>query len=87
MALPEILTLFDGYGTAGAEIPALSDGDVTAGGGQQFEQFPKETVAILDSLYSRGMTGWGRSHTADVQVALKSTNLNIEQIRVCIHEQ
>ena len=58
---------------------------MTAGGGQQFEQFPKETVAILDSLYSRGVTGWGRSHTADVQVALKSTNLNIEQIKVCIH--
>ena len=47
-----------------AAAPEIS----TAGCGQKVEQFPKETVVILDSLYYRGMTGWGRSHTADIRL-------------------
>lgn len=44
--------------------------------------FPKHISNVLESMYNRGMTGWGSKHSEAVDEALESTGLNIEQLKV-----
>ena len=44
--------------------------------------FPKKVQSILESLYNKGMTGWGAKHTAAIEVAIQSTGLSDAQIKV-----
>ena len=37
---------------------------------------------ILESLYKNGMTGWGRRHSANLEQAVKSTGLDLSQVKV-----
>ena len=46
--------------------------------------FSPHVVAVLQSLYQRGMTGWGIKHSEDLESAVKSTGLNLSQVKVCI---
>jgi len=33
--------------------------------------FSKEVAAVLEAMYSRGMTGWGRRHSGDLYSHVK----------------
>ena len=44
--------------------------------------FPRETVAVLEALYRKGMVGWGKSHSNDISIATGSTGLNLSQVKV-----
>ena len=44
--------------------------------------FPKDVIKVLESLYSRGMTGWGARHSNAIDVALQSTGLDLSQLKV-----
>ena len=46
--------------------------------------FSPKVVAVLQSLYQRGMTGWGIKHSKDLESAVKSTGLNHSQVKVCM---
>ena len=46
------------------------------------QPFPKRVTEMLENLYSRGMTGWGKSHSATVEVAVSSTGLTLPQVKV-----
>ena len=41
-----------------------------------------EVVAVLESLYRKGMTGWGKKHSTDIEAAISSTGLHLTQIKV-----
>ena len=58
-------------------MAAPLDGDSTG------LKFPNEVTAILERLYSRGMTGWGKDHTGDIDIAIGSTGLTLSQVKVC----
>ena len=45
--------------------------------------FPKLVQQSLKSLYERGMIGWGRKHAAAVVIAMKTTGLTENQVKVC----
>ena len=45
--------------------------------------FPEEVATVLESLYIRGMTGWGKRHSRDIESAITSTGLQITQVKVC----
>ena len=45
--------------------------------------FSSHVVTVLQSLYKRGMTGWGIKHSEDLESAVKSTGLNLSQVKVC----
>ena len=49
------------------------------------QPFPKRVTEVLENLYSRGMTGWGKSHGANIEVAMSSTGLTLSQVKVAIH--
>ena len=44
--------------------------------------FSAEATRILEDLYTRGMTGWGRVHSVAVDDALSRTGLELSQIKV-----
>ena len=44
--------------------------------------FSAEVVSTLQSLYKRGMTGWGKKHSSSLEVAVRSTGLNLGQVKV-----
>ena len=46
--------------------------------------FSHLVVAVLQSLYQRGMTGWDIKHSEDLETAVKSIGLNLSQVKVCI---
>ena len=50
---------------------------------QPGKPFSKEVAAVLEALYSRGMTGWGRKHSGDIETAISSTGLQLTQVKVC----
>ena len=50
---------------------------------QSGKPFSKEVAAVLESLYSRGMTGWGKKHSGDIETAIASTGLQLTQVKVC----
>ena len=50
---------------------------------QTGKPFSKEVAAVLEALYSRGMTGWGKKHSADIETAIASTGLQLTQVKVC----
>lgn len=45
--------------------------------------FSKEVAAVLEALYKRGMTGWGKKHSGDIEAAITSTGLQLTQVKVC----
>lgn len=50
---------------------------------QSNHPFSPEVVAVLQSLYRRGMTGWGKRHSQDIESAVASTGLQLSQVKVC----
>ena len=48
------------------------------------QKFSYEAVAILESLYSSGMTSWGRDHSDSIRTAISSTSLTLSQVKVCM---
>ena len=58
--------------------PIDEDTEVSAG-----QKFPEEVTAILERLYRRGMTGWGKDHAGDLDIATGSTSLTLSQVKVC----
>ncbi len=44
--------------------------------------FPKEINTILESLYSRGMNGWGAIHKESVETAVTTTGLSVSQVNL-----
>ena len=50
---------------------------------QTGKPFSKEVAAVLEALYSRGMTGWGKKHSANIETAIASTGLQLTQWKVC----
>ena len=44
--------------------------------------FSAEVVSALQSLYKRGMTGWGKKHSSSLEVVVRSTGLNLGQVKV-----
>ena len=45
--------------------------------------FPKPVQQSLKSLYQKGMIGWGKKHAAAVVIAMESTGLTENQVKVC----
>ena len=45
-------------------------------------KFSDETLAVLKSLYKKGMVGWGRSHADQVKEAVSITGLQLDQVKV-----
>ena len=46
--------------------------------------FPKDVTEKLETLYSRGMNGWGKAHKSEIDVAMTSTGLELSQIKVSL---
>jgi hypothetical protein len=44
--------------------------------------FPEAIAALLESFYSRGLTGWGEKHASEFEDALKATSLSESQLQV-----
>ena len=44
--------------------------------------YPEHVGKILESLYKSGMTGWGAKHSANLDQAVRSTGLNLSQVKV-----
>ena len=53
-------------------------------GGTVRGRFNDETQQVLTSLYRRGMTGWGKKHSAFLDLANDKTGLTLPQIQVCV---
>ena len=49
------------------------------------QKFSSQATAILESLYSTGMTGWGKDHEDNITAAVESTGLTLTQIKVCCY--
>ena len=45
-------------------------------------KFSDETLAVLKSLYKKGMVGWGRSHADEIKEAVAVTGLQLDQVKV-----
>ena len=45
-------------------------------------KFSDETLAVLKSLYKKGMIGWGRSHADEIKAAVATTGLQLNQVKV-----
>ncbi len=58
-------------------VPFSADG-VASG----CRKFPSQVTATLESLYSHGMTGWGKNHEEDIKAAIEGTGLSLTQIKV-----
>ena len=58
------------------------------------QPFPEHVIQVLESFYARGMRGWGKQHSADVESAAEATGLKRSQIEViqfsqlytCMHD-
>ena len=46
--------------------------------------FPRPLQQSLKSLYERGMIGWGKKHAAAVVIAMETTGLTENQVKVCV---
>ena len=44
--------------------------------------FSEEVHQILRSLYVRGMVGWGKKHSTNLNIAMARTGLNLSHIKV-----
>ena len=44
--------------------------------------FSEEVHQTLNSLYARGMTGWGKKHSMCLNIARERTGLTLSQIKV-----
>ena len=47
---------------------------------------PEHVNEVLESLYKSGMTGWGSKHSTNLEMADKSTGLNLSQVTVSVCE-
>ena len=50
-------------------------------------EFSDDTQQVLKSLYKRGMTGWGKKHSAFLDLAAGRTGLTQPQIQVCLLDE
>ena len=46
--------------------------------------FPTPVQQSLKSLYEREMIGWGKKHAAAVVIAMETTDLTENQVKVCL---
>ena len=65
------------------ECGNLSDEDsngspVVVSGNQNFQ----EQFLLCRGLYQKGMTGWGKMHSADFRMAVTSTGLTSSQVKL-----
>ena len=44
--------------------------------------FPEDVKRKLESLYYAGMNGWGRKHQSELDTAMATTGLSLEQVKV-----
>ena len=63
------------------ESESDSDG-CSAGGGGKPGTFTEEVHEVLQTLYRRGMDGWGERHSPNISIAMARTGLNLSQIKV-----
>ena len=42
-----------------------------------------QVTATLESLYSSGMSGWGKDHGGKITAAIEGTGLTLTLIKVC----
>ena len=45
-------------------------------------RFSEATTSMLESYYSRGLTGWGSKHTDLFEETIKATGLDESQLKV-----
>ena len=57
---------------------------LATGGCRIVKPFPKPVQQSWKSLYERGMIGWGRKHAAAVVIAMETTGLTENQVKVCL---
>lgn len=48
----------------------------------QSGRFSAQTNQILENLYARGMNGWEKAHTSEIEEALSSTDLDLPRLQV-----
>lgn len=75
MAEPDLESDIQSLDELEAESVVSSVGRVT--------KFPSHATATLESLYSHGMTGWGKDHEEEIRAAIEGTGLKLKQIQVC----
>ena len=63
------------------ESESDSDGCSDGGGGKP-GTFTEEVHEVLQTLYRRGMNGWGKKHSPNRSIAMARTGLNLSQIKV-----
>ena len=49
---------------------------------QSGKPFSKEVAAVLEALYSRVMTRWGKKHSGDIETATANTSLQLTQVKL-----
>lgn len=63
-----------------------SQSTVTDGIQLKGRPYPEHVNDVLESLYKSGMTGWGSKHSTNLELAVKSTGLNLSQVTVSVCE-
>ncbi len=72
---------------ASLEMLSLSDSEDSGSGelcSTAIRKFSDEQRCYLEKLYQNGMTGWGKDHAAEVELAVAGTGLSLSQIKVCL---
>lgn len=51
--------------------------------GASGQSFGHEVTRVLESLYQKGMNGWGQNHETELRCAMAGTGLSLDQVKVC----
>ena len=78
---PSPLSLPPTHGSESGDSESESPRVITVLPGKPFPL--GEVSALVESLYVRGMTGWGKRHSRDIESAIASTALQLTQVKVC----
>ena len=62
------------------ESPVQNDGLIMCASNKPFSE---EAVAVLRSLYTKGMIDWGKKHAKEIQTAVSATSSSHSQVKVC----
>ncbi len=67
---------------------SVAELDMAGSGDEKMERegnqkFSDEAIRILQRLYSNGMTGWGKDYHSNISIAITTTGLTLNQIKVC----
>ena len=69
----------DQHGDKGMHEAVITANDTLVAKGRPY---PEHVGRILESLYKSGMTGWGAKHSVNLDQAVRSTGLNLSQVKV-----